>query len=191
MIAAEKYVTQPECTIYDYLVHLYGKDEVYRMVREDDASWYTEEIRKGYQEFKRIQEEKMRPEYEERKRLFKPYNPHPKGKIRPDCVKRACCKAMDMDYMAVQRMLNRIKREIGASHFTNPAVGWELTRRQGWEKIEFEKGEMTGRKFCKTHTTGTYILEMPRHWCCAKDGAIYDCTLSLDWEVKYAWKVSE
>lgn len=116
------------------------------------------------------------------------YNPHPKKKLVPDCVKRTVCRVTGMEYMAVQRMLNRIKREIGAESFKSKSVGIELARRNGWEHIECQTD---GETFCKEHPTGKYILQMPRHWVACVNGMLYDTWDTTSQEVTEAWIVEE
>ena len=122
------------------------------------------------------------------------YNPHPKQKLVDDCVKRAICCTTGMEYMEVQRMLNRIKNQIGAQSFGNKIVGVELAKRSGWEHIVFsEDGKydaMDGVTFCKQHPTGNYILQMPGHWVGCVDGKLYDTWDSTVKGVSEAWKVT-
>ena len=42
--------------------------------------------------------------------MYQYYNAHPKGLLVGDCVKRAITVATQMDYMEVQRALNRHKK---------------------------------------------------------------------------------
>ena len=109
---------------------------------------------------------------------FEYCNVHPKGKIVDDCVKRAICKSTGIDYMEVQRMLNRIKREIGAKKFNDNSVCEEVVRRQGWKVLSFpaQKGKprMNGNRFCEAYPKGSYILRMAGHWSACIDGVIYD-----------------
>ena len=109
---------------------------------------------------------------------FKYFNAHPKGKIVGDCVKRAIATATEEDYMEVQRMLNRVKREVGALEFNDDKVLYTVIRRQGWQIQSFpaEKGKprMNGKRFCKAYPKGRYILQMAHHWTACVDGVIYD-----------------
>ena len=128
--------------------------------------------------------------------MYQYYNPHPKGsKTAKDCVKRAVCKVTGMDYMSVQRMLNRIKNEIGAEHFSCKSVGEELGRRSGWGRIIFDKwgdySMMDGKTFCKEHPHGKYIVKMPRHWVACVDGVLYDTWDCSDEGVCDAWVIEE
>ena len=177
-------------TLVDWVYEKYNPWKAGRLLDDKERTWLTPQLQEEFEQ--RKQEREL--ELAEMNRYFEEYNPHPRRLDVRDCVKRAVCKAMDMDYMAAQRMLNRIKREIGEESFRRVAVGIELARREGWEKIEFssqkEDGVMTGLRFCKEHPTGTYILQEPKHWVCCKDGVIYDTYInSLESEVQYAWKV--
>lgn len=51
--------------------------------------------------------------------MYKYLNVHPKCKIAGDCVKRAITLAANMDYMTVQRELNRYKKVTGAKSFNS------------------------------------------------------------------------
>ena len=106
------------------------------------------------------------------------YNPHPKGKLVGDCVKRAICKTTGTDYMEVQRTLNRLKRELGAEEFNDKKVTDEFVKRNGFLILSFpaKKGQprMNGERFCKAYPKGSYILQMAGHWSACVDGVIYD-----------------
>ena len=107
------------------------------------------------------------------------YNAHPKGLSVGDCVKRAISKAANMDYMEVQRELNRYKKITGAKSFNsdyNPhkyvenvlhGVKYSFPAKAG-------KKRMTPEQFCKEYPRGNYILNMAGHWSCVVDGDIYD-----------------
>lgn len=111
--------------------------------------------------------------------MFKYYNAHPKGLRVGDCVKRAITVAAAMDYMTVQRELNRYKKVTGAAAFNsdyNPHK-YVLNVLKA-TKLSFPaiKGQprMNGRRFCESHPHGRYILSMAGHWTCCVDGIIYD-----------------
>ena len=106
-------------------------------------------------------------------------NVHPYGLMVGDCVKRAITKTTGMDYMEVQRGLNRHKKITGAKVFNeshNPDSYVENVLHA--KKIVFpaEKGKprMNGERFCKAYPKGKYILSMAGHWSCCIDGVIYD-----------------
>ena len=106
------------------------------------------------------------------------YNAHPKGKLVGDCVKRSICKTTGIDYMEVQRTLNRLKRELGAEEFNDRKVLDEFIKRNGFLILSFpaKKGQvrMNGERFCLAYPKGSYILQMAGHWSACVDGVIYD-----------------
>lgn len=122
------------------------------------------------------------------------YNAHPKGKHVGDCVKRAISLAAQMDYMEVQRQLNRFKRATGAEAFNsnhNPHKYVEQVLHG--QKLSFPavKGikRMNGLRFCQTYYKGRYILNMAGHWSCCVDGVIYDTWDCTEKCVYTAYKV--
>lgn len=106
-------------------------------------------------------------------------NVHPKGKLVPDCVKRAIVKTTGMDYMEVQRELNRHKKLTKASSF-NEDRNWKsyVERILNGVKLSFPaqagKPRMNGERFCKAYPKGSYILQMAGHLSACVDGVIYD-----------------
>ena len=127
--------------------------------------------------------------------MYTYYNAHPKGLSVGDCVKRAICKAANMDYMEVQRELNRYKKVTGASAYNtdhNPHKYVENVLHG--VKMSFPakagKKRMTPEQFCKDYPTGNYILNMAGHWSCIVDGVIYDTWDCSDRCVYTAYKVT-
>ena len=111
--------------------------------------------------------------------MYTYYNAHPKGLLVGDCVKRAISKAANMDYMEVQRELNRYKKVTGAKSYNtdyNPHKYVENVLHG--VKMSFPakagKKRMTPEQFCKDYPHGNYILNMAGHWTCVVDGVIYD-----------------
>lgn len=109
---------------------------------------------------------------------FEYFNAHPKGLLVGDCVKRAISKTTGIDYMEVQRTLNRLKRELGAAEFNDKVVLDEFIKRNEFLILSFpaKKGQprMNGERFCKAYKKGSYILQMAGHWSACVDGVIYD-----------------
>lgn len=125
---------------------------------------------------------------------YKFNNPHPKGKIVGDCVKRAITLATGKDYMEVQRELNRCKKITGCSTFNeNKNYKYYLEKVLHCDKQFYaaHKNEprMNGITFAMTHPKGRYILEMARHLSCCINGKIndtWDCSHKCvynSWEV--------
>ena len=111
--------------------------------------------------------------------MFVYYNAHPKNLSVGDCVKRAISKASNMDYMEVQRELNRYKKITGASSFNanyNPHKYVENVLHAKKLSFPAAKGSprMNGTRFCEAFPKGRYILTMANHWSCCVDGVIYD-----------------
>lgn len=111
--------------------------------------------------------------------MYMYYNAHPKQLLVGDCVKRAITLASGMDYMEVQRELNRYKKVTGAKAFNtdyNPHKYVENVLHGVKLSFPAEAGKkrMNGEKFCVAYPKGRYILNMAGHWSCCIDGIIYD-----------------
>lgn len=111
--------------------------------------------------------------------MFRYYNAHPKGLIVSDCVKRAISRAANMDYMEVQRELNRYKKVTGAKTYNSDYNPHRYVKnilhgvKMSFPAIKGQK-RMNGKTFSETYTKGSYILNMAGHWSCCVDGVIYD-----------------
>lgn len=111
--------------------------------------------------------------------MYKYYNAHPKGLSVGDCVKRAITVAAQMDYMEVQRELNRYKKVTGAKAFNtdyNPHKYVENVLHGKKLSFPATKGQprMNGARFCEAYPKGRFILNMAGHWSCCIDGIIID-----------------
>lgn len=121
-------------------------------------------------------------------------NPHPKGKRVGDCVKRAIVHATGMDYMEVQRQLNRCKREIGGTSYKSNNT-WPYFIEKKLQaipiKIEVVPGEprINGETFGLHFPKGKYILRMAKHLSCCIDGNLIDSWDCSEKCVYKAWKV--
>lgn len=105
--------------------------------------------------------------------MFKYFNPHPKGCLSDDCVKRAIVVTTGWDYMTVQKKLGECKRLSGAKSYNSTQSLSLALSSIGAEPLKL-KGEITAREFCRKHRRGRFILDMAEHWCGAVDGDIYD-----------------
>lgn len=126
--------------------------------------------------------------------MYKYFNAHPKGLSVGDCVKRAITLAAQMDYMEVQRELNRYKKVTGAKAFNsdyNPHKYVENVLHGVKLSFPAEKGKprMNGQRFCEAYKKGRYILNMAGHWSCCVDGVIYDTWDCSDKCVYTAYKI--
>lgn len=128
--------------------------------------------------------------------MYKYLNVHPKGLRVGDCVKRAITLVAQMDYMEVQRELNRYKKVTGAKSYNsdyNPHKYCENVLKMKKLSFPAKKGEprMNGVKFCETFPKGRYILNMAGHWSSCIDGVIYDTWDCSDKCVYTAYEVKE
>ena len=126
--------------------------------------------------------------------MYQFYNAHPKGLRVGDCVKRAITRSTGMDYMEVQRQLNRHKKVTGAKEFNsdrNPEHYVETVLNAKRMSFPAVKGQprMNGERFCKAYPSGSYILQMAGHWSCCVDGVIYDTWDCSEKCVYKAWEV--
>lgn len=127
--------------------------------------------------------------------MYQYYNAHPKGLRVRDCVKRAISKAANMDYMDVQRMLNRYKKVSGATKFNElhknvePVLEQTLNgRRMSFPAVKGEP-RMNGERFCENFPKGRYVLQMAGHLTACVDGVIYDTWDCSDKCVYKAWEI--
>jgi hypothetical protein len=121
-------------------------------------------------------------------------NPHPKGKLVKDCVKRALAIATGKDYMEIQRELNRLKKITGCQIFNERGnFKYYIEKVLKCTKLSFpaEKGKerMNGYQFTLEYPKGIYILRMAGHLTCCKDGVINDTWDCSDKCVYNAWEV--
>lgn len=107
---------------------------------------------------------------------FIEYNPNPRGINTGDCVIRAICKALDMEWEKVYMDLTVRGLQDAMWGDTNAV----------WEKYLKENGFVqqvlpstcpdcyTIADFAKEHPEGTYIVATGSHVVCVQDGSYYD-----------------
>ena len=126
--------------------------------------------------------------------MYQYLNVHPKGLRVCDCVKRAITTATGMDYMEVQRELNRCKKITGCVKF-NDNKNWKyyVEKELKTKKLSFQaiqgQPRMNGERFCKAFPKGNYILRMAGHLSCCIDGVIYDTWDCSEKCVYNAWEI--
>ena len=118
------------------------------------------------------------------------YNAHPYGLFTDDCVKRAISLTADMDYMEVQRQLNRYKKITGAKKFYSNKNPHRYVENMLISKKIDLKDKITAKDFCKKHRKGRYILDMKGHWSCEVDGVIYDTWDCSEELVNFAYEIT-
>lgn len=126
--------------------------------------------------------------------MYQFYNAHPKGLDVGDCVKRAISKTTGMDYMDVQRALNRYKKVTGAKSFNSDRNCDKYVEEVlKAHKLSFParagQKRMNGQRFCESYSKGHYILRMAGHWTACIDGVIYDTWDCSDKCVYNAWLI--
>lgn len=106
--------------------------------------------------------------------MFREYNPHPKGLLVGDCVKRAIVVVTGMAYEDVKWHLNAYKKMTGAKAFNsnrNPHLF--IKNELDAKPIAVPEGT-TVRAFCAAHPRGRYILDMRAHWVGVYNADYYD-----------------
>ena len=175
-------------------------EEINCIVRDKIREILDEKPEIPYSELKKIVSDTIK-EWEERERVnlnWVYYNPHPRGRIVDDCVKRAVCCVTGLSYFDTKKMLNTIKNEIGAPAFNCQSVCEELVRRNHWEyfplsnpSLRSYREDITGKIFCQQHPTGKYILQMKSHWVGCIDGKLYDTWDSTRRRVLGFWVIDK
>lgn len=117
---------------------------------------------------------------------FKQYNANTRGRNVGDCVKRALSVAYSLDYDAVSRELNQIKRETGWGAYNQTAVFTRFMKKRGDTFTKIGKdAKFTVEEFCDSYTTGVYLLLVGSkpgysdHICAVVDGDLYDSWNSM------------
>lgn len=122
--------------------------------------------------------------------MFKYYNPHPKGILTDDCVKRAIHVCTGTDIKIVSKQLNAFKKVTGARRFNsdkNPYLFVEDVLNA--KKITLNN-QVTVQKFCTLYPRGRYILDTYRHWTGCVDGDIYDTWDCSKEKVNFAYEIA-
>lgn len=122
-------------------------------------------------------------------KMYKYYNPHPKGLSTDDCVKRAIVTVTGRYYAAVQRELNNYKKVTGAKAFNSVKNLRYVEDALGASKITLD-GTLTADEFCKKHPRGRFILDMDGHWSACVDGCIYDTWDCGKEKVNFAYEIT-
>lgn len=105
--------------------------------------------------------------------MFEYFNPHPKGLLVGDCVKRAIVAVTSEPYQEVARSLNAFKKQTGVEKFNDfPNPQQYVQERLGAHELTCDP--ISVADFCKKHPRGKYILETARHWTACINGTIYD-----------------
>lgn len=111
---------------------------------------------------------------------FVQYNPNPRGIDTGDCVIRAICKALDMEWEKVYMDLT--VRGLQYCMWGDTNAVWErYLRESGFVQQTFPStcpDTYTIADFAKDHPEGTYIVATGTHVVAVKDGDYYDTSNS-------------
>lgn len=121
------------------------------------------------------------------------YNPNPKHNKVGDCTVRAISKALDQEWEETYTGLTAIGFVMSDMPSANNVWGAYL-RNNGFERyIVDDKGQdaYTVNDFCEDHPSGVYVLAIPGHVVCVKNGKYYDTWDSGDEIPQYFWKKRE
>lgn len=122
--------------------------------------------------------------------MFKYYNPHPKGALTNDCVKRAIHVCTGTDITVISRQLNAFKKVTGAKRFNSDGnPDHFVVDVLNAKKITLE-GKTTAEEFCALYSRGRYILAMNGHWSSCVDGDIYDIWNCEKEQVDFAYEIA-
>lgn len=108
---------------------------------------------------------------------FRYYNPNPsKGKRVGDCVIRAICKALDIDWETT--FSGVMVKACQLSDMPSANVVWgAYLREHGFRRNivdDHSQYVYTVDDFCRDHPVGTYILAIDGHVVCVQDGYYWD-----------------
>lgn len=125
--------------------------------------------------------------------MWKQYNANPTGKIVGDCVVRAISTALDKSWDEVYAGISLDGYLLGDMPNANHVWGAYL-RRNGYRR-EIVPDSCpdcyTVADFAADHPHGTYILALPQHVVCVRDGDWIDTWDSGDEIPIYYWKTED
>lgn len=118
-----------------------------------------------------------------------PYNPNPSLNRVGDCTVRAISKALDQEWEQTYAGLTAYGYMLCDMPSANHVWGAYL-RRNGFDRyIVDDHGDdfYTVEDFCRDHPNGVYVLAIPGHVVCVKDGYYYDSWDSGQEIPQYYW----
>ena len=121
--------------------------------------------------------------------MYRYFNPHPRGLLTDDCVKRAIAIVTGWDYISVRRMLNEYKKVTGAKAFNSVENLCHAKEALKAKKISLDRS-LTAEEFCEIYPRGRYILDMDEHWSACVDGCIYDTWDCGNEKVNFAYEIT-
>lgn len=121
-------------------------------------------------------------------KIYEYYNPNPKGNITNDCVIRALSKALNIKWEFAKALVDAYSYQFAQSEDSDMV----------WFAILADRGFRMEPYYCKerkcdlidfvfAHPVGTYVVKLPNHVVCVKDGTIYDTWNSSTQTPLYYW----
>ena len=107
---------------------------------------------------------------------WKKFNPNPSARRVGDCVIRAICKALDLDWETA--FSGVMVKACQLSDMPSANVVWgAYLREHGFRRNivdDHSQYVYTVDDFCGDHPVGTYILAIDGHVVCVQDGFYWD-----------------
>ena len=125
--------------------------------------------------------------------MYVAYNPNPRGINTGDCVIRAMCKALDMEWEKVYMELTVKGLEKAMWGDTN-AVWEHYLKEHGFEQHVLPDtcpDCYTIADFANEHNTGTFIVATGSHVVCVQDGNYFDSRNSESLVPSYYFELKE
>lgn len=114
--------------------------------------------------------------------MYRSYNPNPARRTTNDCVIRAICKLMNLDWLTVHDCIAEESRKkydtMDANHVW---IGWLKKHGYRLYPVQNECPDCyTVQDFCKDHPYGRFLLGTGTHAVAVVDGDWYDSFNSGD-----------
>lgn len=119
--------------------------------------------------------------------LYKYFNPNPKEQKVGDCVVRALCKALDLEWDLCFCVLTTFA--FGMKDMPSANRVWGRMLYQNGFKRHIIDHDCTVEEFCHEHPKGTYLLAIQGHVVCCIDGDYFDSWDSGHETPLYYWEM--
>ncbi len=114
-------------------------------------------------------------------------NVNPDNAIEGDCVTRAITFASGLDYNWVKRKLWLTGELFDCDCLCRFCYEHFVEDVLGYKKVNCEN--LTVAEFCKKYRVGTFLIRVPEHLTCVKDGLCYDIWDCTNEACDIVWKV--
>lgn len=116
------------------------------------------------------------------------YNPNPKEKNTGDCAVRAISKALDVTWEKAKLLLDVYSMEEYEVETSDIVWGRILAENGFTMESVFCNDGCTLEGFCQRNPVGVFVVKLPNHVVCVKDGKAFDSWNSLAESPLYCWK---